>query len=102
MAVIKSKIDRRGNRSPRGAPAKIHYVYILECGDGTLYTGITNDLDRRLKSHNEGRASKYTRRKLPVRCVYTERQADLGAAKRREWQIKSWSRARKMGLINFL
>lgn len=75
-------------------------VYILQCGDGTLYTGITNDLDRRIRAHNKGKASKYTRSRLPVRYVYLEKQPDMSAAKRREAQLKSRSRARKLALIH--
>ena len=50
----------------------MNYAYILECGDGTLYTGWTNDLEKRLKTHNEGKGGKYTRSRLPVKLVYFE------------------------------
>ena len=78
----------------------IWYVYILQCADGTLYTGITNDLDRRLKAHNAGTASKYTRVRRPVVMVYHEEAATKGDALRRELQIKSMSRQQKMDLLN--
>ena len=78
----------------------IWYVYILQCADGTLYTGITNDLDRRLKAHNAGTASKYTRVRRPVVMVYREEAATKGDALRRELQIKSMSRQQKMDLLN--
>ena len=76
------------------------YVYILQCADGTLYTGITNDLDRRLKAHNAGTASKYTRVRRPVAMAHQEETDSKGNALRRELQIKSMSRQQKMDLIN--
>ena len=76
------------------------YVYILRCADGTLYTGITNDLDRRLKAHNAGTASKYTRVRRPVTMVYQKNADTKGDALRRELQIKSMSRQQKMALFN--
>ena len=78
----------------------IWYVYILQCADGTLYTGITNDLDRRLKAHNAGIASKYTRVRRPVSIVYQEEAGTKGDALRRELQIKSMSRQQKVALLN--
>ena len=75
------------------------YVYILQCADGTLYTGITNDLDRRLKAHNAGTASKYTRVRRPVTMVYREEADAKGNALRRELQIKSMSRQQKMDMF---
>src|SRR5262245_24837967 len=70
-------------------------VYILECSDGTLYTGITVDLDRRLAAHARGTASKYTRARLPVRVVYQEAHVSRSSALRREASIKSLSRDEK-------
>ena len=75
------------------------YVYILRCGDDTLYTGITNDLARRLKAHNAGTASKYTRVRRPVDMVYQEEVETKGDALRREYQIKTMSRIQKQALI---
>jgi putative endonuclease len=72
--------------------------YIIECADGTLYTGITNDLDKRLAAHNAGSAAKYTRARLPVRVVYTETHPDRAAASRREIAIKRLPRAEKLRL----
>ena len=74
-------------------------VYILECGDGTLYTGITDDLDKRLKAHNTGRGAKYTRGRGPLTLRYREKCADHGAALRREAEIKRLSRQQKWILI---
>jgi len=74
------------------------WVYILKCGDGTLYTGITNDLERRLKRHRDGTAARYTRSRLPVRLVYREPAADRGAALRREAAIRKLSPREKRAL----
>ncbi len=75
------------------------FCYLLECADGTLYTGITNDLDKRLAAHNDGTGSKYTRSRLPVQMVYTEPHADRANASRRETALKKLSRAAKLALI---
>ncbi|MGH7529479.1 MAG: GIY-YIG nuclease family protein [Gemmatimonadales bacterium] len=74
-------------------------VYLLRCRGGTLYTGITNDLTRRLTAHAVGTASAYTRSRRPVRLVYREDVPDRGAALRREAAIRRLSRAAKLALI---
>lgn len=74
-------------------------VYILKCNDDSLYTGITNDLEKRVKKHNEGRAAKYTRAKRPVSVVYTEGAVNSSSAKKREAEIKKLSRQAKLELI---
>jgi putative endonuclease len=74
-------------------------LYIVKCRDGSLYTGITTDLAKRLKRHNEGKASKYTRSKKPVKLVYEENFADETSARRREIAIKKLSRQDKLKLI---
>jgi putative endonuclease len=74
------------------------HCYLLECANGTLYTGITNDLEKRVAAHNNGTASKYTRSRLPVRLVYTETHPDRSAASRREAEVKKLSRAAKLAL----
>ena len=74
-------------------------VYMLRCGDGTLYTGCTNDLPRRLKAHQSGRGAKYTRSRLPVVLAYQEEAEDKSAALRREAAIKRLSRQEKLALI---
>lgn len=76
------------------------YVYILRCGDGTLYAGCSTDLQERLRKHNRGMASKYTRSRLPVRIVYSEALPDRGSALRREKAIKALSRREKLLLIS--
>ncbi|MDD6188681.1 MAG: GIY-YIG nuclease family protein [Clostridiales bacterium] len=74
-------------------------VYILRCADGTLYTGITDNMERRLKAHNEGRGARYTRGRGPVEPVYRESCADKSAALKREIAIKKLSREQKLKLI---
>ena len=75
------------------------WTYILRCADGTFYTGWTNDPDRRLRAHNAGRASKYTRARLPVELVYLESFATKEEAMSREWHIKHLTRLQKQELI---
>ena len=74
------------------------FCYILQCADGTFYTGITAALDRRLALHNRGRASRYTRSRLPVRPVYAEVCGDRSAVSRREYEVKRISRREKRAL----
>lgn len=80
-------------------PAECWFVYMLRCSDGSLYTGITNDLDRRTAQHNAGKASRYTRSRLPVAREYQEEQPDRSAALKRELAIKALSRKAKEALI---
>lgn len=77
----------------------VYYVYILKCSDGTLYTGCAAEPEERLRKHNRGVASKYTRSRLPVEMVYCEAVPDKGSALRRELAIKEMSRREKMLLI---
>lgn len=74
-------------------------VYIVECADGSLYTGVTAALHRRIKQHNDGRGAKYTRQRRPVKLVYAEPSADRSAAQQREAAIKRLSRQRKQQII---
>ncbi len=75
------------------------FVYIMRCSDGSLYTGITNDVSRRREQHNAGSASRYTRNRLPVTLVYQEVQANRSLALKRELAIKALSRQMKEALI---
>lgn len=75
------------------------YVYMLRCRDGSLYTGIAKDLQRRFRQHNEGKASRYTRSRRPTVLVYRECQPNRGLALRREAAIKALSRQEKVDLI---
>lgn len=82
-------------------PEATWFVYILRCADGTLYTGITTDLQRRIEEHNAGSstAARYTRARRPVTPVYVEGAEDRATAARREAALKRMSRADKLGLI---
>ena len=75
------------------------YAYLLKCSDGTIYAGWTNDPALRLKRHNDGTASKYTRSRRPVELVYLERFETKSDAMRREAALKSLTRAQKLELI---
>jgi putative endonuclease len=75
------------------------FVYILRCGDGSLYTGSTNNLDKRISAHSAGRGGKYTRAHLPVTLVYSERLKTKSVALKREIAIKRLSRKDKMKLL---
>ena len=74
-------------------------VYILECSDNSLYTGITNDMERRLEEHSTGRGAKYTKHRRPLRVRYTEYQGTKSTALKREAAIKSLDRLEKLALI---
>ena len=74
-------------------------VYIVECADGSLYPGWTNDVEGRVKAHNEGRGAKYTRSRRPVRLVYWQPCESKSAALKREREIKMMSRAEKLSLV---
>jgi putative endonuclease len=76
------------------------FTYIVECADGSLYTGWAKDVQARVKTHNAGRGARYTRSRRPVRLCYWEPHANQAAAMRRERQLKSWGRARKLALID--
>lgn len=78
----------------------MNWVYILRCADGTLYTGWTNDLERRIAAHNAGKGAKYTRSRLPVVLLYSEQCNTREEAMSREWHIKRMTREEKMTLIN--
>jgi putative endonuclease len=75
------------------------YCYIVQCADGTYYTGWTTDPVRRVKTHNKGRGAKYTKMRLPVRLVYVEEQPDRRSAMKRERVIKKMTRSHKQNLI---
>lgn len=78
----------------------MYFVYILECEDASLYTGITNDLERRFKQHSKGAGARYTSAKRPIKVVYTEEHLDRSSALKREAEIKSWRRPKKLSLIH--
>jgi len=72
------------------------HIYILKCSDNSLYTGYTNDLEKRLAIHQKGLGSKYVRAKLPVTLIYSESFSTKIEAMKREYEIKQWSRERKI------
>lgn len=75
------------------------FTYMVECSDGTLYTGWARDVEARVKAHNAGRGARYTRSRRPVRLRFWEHHPDRATAMRRERQLKTYSRARKLRLI---
>lgn len=75
------------------------FVYLLECGDGSLYAGATNDVPRRLRAHQAGKGARYTRSRRPVRLVWHRRAKDRSAALRREAKLKQMTRAQKLELL---
>lgn len=76
-----------------------HYCYILLCSDGTLYCGYTNDLVKRVDTHNQGKGAKYTRQRIPVKLMYSEEFKTKSEALKREHQIKKLSRKEKLKLL---
>ncbi len=80
----------------------MYFVYILECADKSLYTGITTDIERRLSEHKNGKGGHYTRARRAKKMVYTERQKDRSSASKREAEIKRWPREKKLELIKAL
>jgi predicted GIY-YIG superfamily endonuclease len=75
------------------------WVYLVRCGDGTLYAGVARDLDARLHAHRRGRGARYTRGRGPLELVHAEPAASRGAAQRREWAIKQMPLRAKLALI---
>ena len=88
-----------GTKSAGSKAAGKSFVYILECGDGSLYTGWTTDVEERVKMHNSGSGAKYTRSRLPVKLVYFEEVDGRSAALKREAAIKKLTREKKQLLI---
>ena len=81
---------------------EMNYTYIVECSDGSFYTGWTNDLERRMKAHNEGRGAKYTKSRRPVKLAYFETFQTKEEAMSRECQIKQMTRKEKEALVKML
>ena len=76
-----------------------NFTYIVECSDGTLYTGWTNNLEHRVETHNVGKGAKYTKSRRPVKLVYFETYSSKEEAMRREYAIKHMTRRAKIGLV---
>ncbi len=91
------------NSLPPGAILWVKHLpwvtYMVRCSDGTLYTGVTNDIDKRVKTHNKGKGAKYTRGRLPVTLVYTEAHCDRSSAQKAESSIRGLRRDEKIELI---
>ena len=77
----------------------MNYTYIVKCSDGSLYTGWTNNLEKRIKDHNAGRGAKYTKARRPAVLVYKEEFPTKQEAMKREWEIKRLSRKEKLSMI---
>nr|WP_296265793.1 GIY-YIG nuclease family protein [uncultured Merdimonas sp.] len=78
----------------------MNYTYIVQCKDGSLYTGWTNNLEKRIKAHNEGKGAKYTKARRPVKLMYYEEFSSKEEAMRREYEIKHMSRKEKETIIS--
>ncbi len=98
MRRAKKKVGRAGKSKPKRKLRSKWSVYILECIDRSLYVGISNDVERRLNTHNLGRGAKYTRARLPVKLLYQESVGPQGDAMKRELQLKRWPRVKKLAL----
>ncbi|EJY95893.1 GIY-YIG nuclease family protein [Staphylococcus arlettae] len=77
-----------------------HYIYIVKCNDGTLYTGYAKDIEQRVAKHNAGKGAKYTKVRRPVTLVYSEVFETKSAALKREYEIKTFSRQKKLQMIS--
>ncbi|MCC6475328.1 MAG: GIY-YIG nuclease family protein [Burkholderiales bacterium] len=78
----------------------MYWLYILKCSDSSLYTGIATDVERRFTEHRAGIGARYTASRKPIRIMYRELCGNRSAAQKREAEVKSWTRARKLALIN--
>ena len=94
MQAVRDLVYEEGERMK-----DIAYTYVVECSDGTLYTGWTNHLEQRIKQHNAGKGAKYTRARLPVKLVYYETFTSKVEAMKREYAIKQLTRKDKLILI---
>jgi putative endonuclease len=99
MTPFLKENGRRQDGAPMGKQTGICYTYIIQCSDGTLYTGWTNDIEKRVLTHNAGKGAKYTRSRTPVKLVYLEQADTKKRAMQREAQIKRLSRYEKEQLI---
>ncbi|MCX6566255.1 MAG: GIY-YIG nuclease family protein [Candidatus Aminicenantes bacterium] len=94
---MKVREEKAGLKEPGET---VWFLYILRCGDGSLYTGVTTDIDRRLQMHQDGKASRYTRTRRPVALVYREKCGSRSQALSRECAVKSLPRDRKEKLVS--
>ena len=77
------------------------FVYLIQCRDNSIYTGITNDLEKRFKHHKEGKGGRYTRNHKPIKILYSEQFETKSDALKREIQIKGWRKEKKINLVKF-
>ena len=80
-------------------PKPMYFVYLLKCKNGTIYTGITTDIERRFKEHRDGKGGAYTRSRKVKKVLYTEKYRTRSKAQKREYEIKSWDRDKKLALV---
>lgn len=99
VKMIQGMLKKEKASPRRRTKAEVWFLYILKCVDGTFYTGITKDLERRFKMHNDGKASRYTRSRRPVELCYQEVCVSRTAALVRECEVKTYSRPRKEKLV---
>ena len=76
------------------------FVYIAKCSDQTLYVGISNDVKKRIEKHNSGKGAQYTKGRTPLKLIYTEKHKNKSEARKREIQLKGWSRKKKLWLMS--
>ncbi len=103
-AMVVTPASEAGDLGSSPSPAakgitSMYFVYLAKCEDGSIYTGITTDLKRRLKEHQSGIGGKYTRAKKVTKILHTEKFSTRSLASKREAEIKSWDRKRKLDLI---
>jgi len=101
-SIVSSQEQKQGRNHRQEQKQVRHFTYVVECADGTLYTGYTTDVEKRVAAHNAGRGAKYTKPRLPVRLAYQEEHPTKVEAMRREFQIKRMPRAAKLKLIQKL
>jgi len=94
------RMSKKARQPTAPSPIEGWIVYIVQCADGSLYTGITKDIVRRCQQHNAGAASRYTRSRSPVKLVYREDQPDQSSALKREAAIKAITRREKLAMIH--
>lgn len=98
MQTNKKDIKRK-SVADKGQTETEHFIYIIECSDGSWYTGYTVDIERRVAEHNRGEGAKYTRGRTPVKLIYQESFSSRSSAQKREYEIKKLPRAKKEELL---
>lgn len=99
-SMLRKMREKEGEPAPKGTGEAVWSVYILRCCDGSFYTGVTTDLERRLREHQEGKAARYTRTRRPIALAYREECGSRSESLARECAVKSLSRLRKQELIS--